>query len=142
MHRALALACVLLASAAGVDAQTLRERMLLAEDARPQTAEGLAPLMDGVKAAEPGLRRQAVRALGRLERPELVPAVAAALADAVPAVRREAFNALAQLAHTGAAAAEVQARILDAMPSERDATVWGTAAAALGRLAYAATRRS
>ena len=44
-------------------AQSLQERMLQAEDARPTTDAGLAPLMEGLKGNG---RRTAIRAIGRL----------------------------------------------------------------------------
>jgi cyclophilin family peptidyl-prolyl cis-trans isomerase/HEAT repeat protein len=130
----LALVALLLAST--VEAQSLRERMLAAEDARPQAAEELAPLIEGVKSPDASLRRQAVRALGRLERPDLMPIVATALADADVVVRSEGYNALGQLARGAAAAADVHDRIVARMESERDAAAWGVAAATLGRLPY------
>src|SRR5687768_10648942 len=85
-----------LAVATPVAAQSLQERMLQAEDARPVTEAGLAPLIEGRKS---GPRRTAIRALGRLERPELIALVAPALNDGV-GIRAEAANALAQLART------------------------------------------
>lgn len=131
------LALLALALAATADAQSLRERMLLAEDARPRTVEGQAPLLEGLKSSEPALRRQAVRALGRLEQADLVPTVAAVLTDADDAVRRAAYDALGQLA-TSTNAGDVQARILTRIATESDAATWGVAAATLGRLPYAA----
>lgn len=133
MRFTFALVALLLASIA--DAQSLPERMLLAEDARPESADGLAPLVEGLKSQDPGLRRQAVRALGRLERADLVPRVAPILADRDAAVRAEASNALAQLANASIVA-DVQAQLLGRMRSERDPSAWGAAAASLGRLPY------
>ena len=46
-------------------AQSLPERMLQAEDARPTTEEGLAPLNEALKGNG---RRTAIRAIGRFER--------------------------------------------------------------------------
>ena len=54
--------------------QSLRERlMLIAEDARAQTDAELAALRQGLTNADPAMRRQSVRAIGRLERPDLMP---------------------------------------------------------------------
>ena len=81
-----------------------------AEDARPTTEAGLAPLREGLQERRP--RRTAIRAIGRLERPELIPLVAPALSDGV-GIRAEAANALAQLARTpdgGGAGAEAADR--------------------------------
>ena len=72
--------------------QTLQERMLQAEDARPTTEAGLAALKEGLQG---GGRRTAIRAIGRLERPEMIALIAPALNDGV-GIRAEAANALAQ----------------------------------------------
>ena len=63
----------LLISATPAAAQSLQERMLQAEDARPMTEAALAPLREGLQG---NLRRTAIRAIGRLERPELIPMIA------------------------------------------------------------------
>ncbi|MFN2447434.1 MAG: HEAT repeat domain-containing protein [Vicinamibacterales bacterium] len=135
MRILLALAGALLASA--VDAQSLRERMIAAEDSRPQTAEGLAPLMEGLKSSHASLRRQAVRGLGRLEREDLIATIASRVSDDDPTVRGAAYNALGQVARSTAAVADVHARMLAAMKSEPEAVAWGVGAATLGRLPYA-----
>jgi cyclophilin family peptidyl-prolyl cis-trans isomerase/HEAT repeat protein len=116
-------------------AQTLQERMLQAEDARPTTEAGLAPLMEGLKGNG---RRTAIRAIGRLERPAMIPLVAPALNDGV-GIRAEAANALAQMARTPEAVIEVQKLLL--ARAAQDAKLdtwesWGEIAAALGRLPY------
>jgi cyclophilin family peptidyl-prolyl cis-trans isomerase/HEAT repeat protein len=119
-------------------AQTLpgvEERMLQAEDARPTTAAGLAAIYEGLKG---GGRRTAIRTIGRLERPEMMALIAPALNDGV-GIRAEAANALAQMARTPAAVAEVQKLLL--ARAATDATLntwepWGEIAAALGRLSY------
>jgi cyclophilin family peptidyl-prolyl cis-trans isomerase/HEAT repeat protein len=125
----------LLFLAAPAGAQSLQERMLQAEDARPATEAGLAALKEGL--AGNG-RRTAVRAIGRLERPELIPLVAPALNDGV-GIRAEAANALAQMARTPAAVADVQKLLLARAAADARLTTWeswGEIAAALGRLAY------
>ena len=63
------------------------------------------------KACKGGGRRTAIRAIGRLERPEMIPLIAPALDDGV-GIRAEAANALAQMARTPAAVAEVQKLLL------------------------------
>ena len=116
-------------------AQSLQERMLLAEDARPATDEGLAPLREGL--AGNG-RRTAIRAIGRLERVDLIPLIAPALADGV-GIRAEAANALAQMARTPAAVVEVQRLLIDRAAVDAGLNTWeswGEIAAALGRLPY------
>ena len=121
-------------------AQSLQERMLQAEDARPTTEAGLAPLMEGLKGNG---RRTAIRAIGRLERPEMVPLIAPALNDGV-GIRAEAANALAQMARTPAAVVEVQKLLLARAAIDAELNTWeswGEIAAALGRLPYDATEQ-
>src|SRR5262245_49438767 len=78
----LALAAGARASAAQVrqSAQTARSNplfgaMLAAEDARIDTPEALAPLLSGLASSDTGTQRMAVRALGRFEKPSLVPTI-------------------------------------------------------------------
>lgn len=126
---------VLLCCATPAAAQSLQERMLQAEDARPTTEAGLAPLMEGLKG---NTRRTAIRAIGRLERPAMIPLVAPALADGV-GIRAEAANALAQMARTPAAVIEVQKLLIDRAAVDANLNTWepwGEIAAALGRLPY------
>ena len=113
----------------------VEERMLQAEDARPTTAEGLAPLREGLQG---GGRRAATRAIGRLERPELIPMIAPALNDGV-GIRAEAANALAQMARTPVAVAEVQQLLIARAVTDANLGTWeswGEIAAAIGRLPY------
>ncbi len=126
---------VLLCLATPVAAQSLQERMLQAEDARPATEAGLAALVEGLKG---GPRRTAIRAIGRLERPELIPLVVPALAAGV-GIRAEAANALAQMARTPAAVAQVQKLLIDRAAVDAALDTWESWAeivAALGRLPY------
>ncbi|HET9705817.1 MAG TPA: HEAT repeat domain-containing protein, partial [Vicinamibacterales bacterium] len=121
--------------ATNVSGQTLQDRMLQAEDARPTSDAGLAPLVEGLKGNG---RRAAVRAIGRFERPQMIPLVAPALNDGV-GVRAEAANALAQMARTPAAVAEVQKLLLARAATDAKLETWeswGEIAAALGRLQY------
>jgi cyclophilin family peptidyl-prolyl cis-trans isomerase/HEAT repeat protein len=115
--------------------QSLPERMLQAEDARPTTEAGLAPLLEGLKGNG---RRTAIRAIGRLERPAMIPLIAPALADGV-GIRAEAANALAQMARTPAAVIEVQKLLIERAAVDAGLNTWepwGEIAAALGRLPY------
>ena len=126
---------LLLCFAAPTAAQSIQERMLQAEDARPASEAGLAPLMEGLKG---NTRRTAIRAIGRLERPVMIPLVAPALADGV-GIRAEAANALAQMARTPAAVVEVQKLLIDRAAIDASLNTWepwGEMAAALGRLPY------
>jgi cyclophilin family peptidyl-prolyl cis-trans isomerase/HEAT repeat protein len=118
------------------DSQRQIVALLELEDARPTTKEGQQPLVQGLKSEDPLVRAIAVRALGRLERIDLVLTIAEVLAaDESPFVRTEAANALAQAAYRGgahAAAIPLLARI----PDEEDPAVRGAIAQALGRLVY------
>ena len=129
------LSIVVLCFATPAFAQSLQERMLQAEDARPTTEAGLAPLLEGLKGNG---RRTAIRAIGRLERPEMIPLIAPALNDGV-GIRAEAANALAQMARTPAAVVEVQKLLLARAAVDANLNTWepwGEMAAALGRLPY------
>jgi cyclophilin family peptidyl-prolyl cis-trans isomerase/HEAT repeat protein len=126
---------VLVFCASSSSAQSLQERMLQAEDARPTTEAGLAPLHEGLKG---GARRTAIRTFGRLERPELIPLIAPALNDGV-GIRAEAANALAQMARTPASVVEVQRLLLARAAVDAGLNTWepwGEIVAALGRLPY------
>jgi cyclophilin family peptidyl-prolyl cis-trans isomerase len=126
---------VLLCLATPCAAQSLQERMLQAEDARPTSEAELAPLREGLQGNG---RRTAIRAIGRLERPEMIPMIAPALNDGV-GIRAEAANALAQMARTPAAVADVQKLLLARAAMDASLNTWeswGEIAAALGRLPY------
>lgn len=114
----------------------LRERMLLAEDARAQTEAELATLREGLSSRDPKLRRQAVRAIGRLERAELIPLVTRVLADPDADVRIEAANALGQLARGPKGVTDAKSRLIARTRIEREPRVWAVVAATLGRLPY------
>jgi cyclophilin family peptidyl-prolyl cis-trans isomerase/HEAT repeat protein len=126
---------VLVFCATSASAQSLQEQMLQAEDARPTTDAGMAALMEGLKGNG---RRTAIRAIGRMERPEMIALIAPALNDGV-GIRAEAANALAQMATTPAAVAEVQKLLLARAATDASLNTWeswGEIAAALGRLSY------
>jgi HEAT repeat protein len=69
------------------------------EDARPIGESELAALIGATRSNHDFLRLAAIRALGRLESPEHVEEIAEHLRDAVPDVRRQAVDALAQAVH-------------------------------------------
>ena len=120
----------------------LLQQLLVAEDSRGTGADGIAPLLAGAASGDTLLRRVAVRGLGRLQRPELDSVLAAALGDALPAIRREAANALAQSVQSvpvGADAAReavtrVRQRLAARLGTETDASVAGAIVRSLGRL--------
>lgn len=100
-------------------------------------------LMTGAQTREDAAAQAfAMRALGRLERPELVTALARALSAPVTEVRSEAANAVGQ-AVQGAAAADRPRVVADAakllqaqLGQETDAAVRGVICETLGRLAH------
>ncbi|MFN8058475.1 MAG: HEAT repeat domain-containing protein [Vicinamibacterales bacterium] len=119
------------------DREALLTAMLAAEDGRDAAPERIAPLRRGAESADPVVALRAVRGLGRLESPTVVPVLAKALAGAVPEVRAEAANALAQAVSRGGAEPafrELSARV----GQESHPLVLGAIAAAVGRLPFGA----
>src|SRR5579864_5355236 len=72
------------------------QQILTIEDARATSPGGAAPLLVYLASSDTLLRRVAVRAVGRLQRPDLVSRLVPLLNDPVPAIRAEAANAIAQ----------------------------------------------
>ena len=149
MRRALSafLLSLLVAAPAGAQAPSPRDRMLAAEDARVTTAAEMAPVLQGLSAKDPKLVVQAVRALGRFERPELVTAILPLVSHARPQVRAEAINALGQAlaaiprgveqtAPLPTEVATVTKTLLARLRAESDPYVVGIAAETLGRLPF------
>jgi cyclophilin family peptidyl-prolyl cis-trans isomerase/HEAT repeat protein len=163
--RRLAAAVVLASSAAlpvlvGAQAPS-RLAILVAEDRRAPTAYDLATIRAGLRSRDLDTARVAVRAIGRLERPELVPDILPLLKSPLPEIRAEAANAVAQAAHgwtqppvraaavkkTGASkatpampasinVAAVASALAARLGSEDEGTVRGAICQALGRLPY------
>jgi cyclophilin family peptidyl-prolyl cis-trans isomerase len=127
------------ASVAGAQTPTVYDRLLAAEDARAGTAAQLEVLRDGLRLADAELRAMAVRALGRLERAEMGPDIAALLTDPDAAVRTAAAHALAQALVRGDAAALAQAREAAgrALAAESDPVAAAALAESMGRLRHA-----
>src|SRR3979411_2580786 len=75
-----------------------RVPILAAEDRRAPTAGDLATIRAGVHSGDATTVRIAIRALGRLERPELMADIVPGLRHPLPEVRAEAANAIAQAA--------------------------------------------
>ncbi|TFH65682.1 MAG: hypothetical protein E4G90_05825, partial [Gemmatimonadales bacterium] len=115
------------------DTITLREAILAAEDARPAAAQGLAPLLRGIESTDPITQRLAVRALGRLERPDLSGTIAGLLSHLSPSVRAEAVNALGQSIVRGQLD-QWRQRLGERGALEDDPTVQGVLFRTLGRL--------
>jgi cyclophilin family peptidyl-prolyl cis-trans isomerase/HEAT repeat protein len=140
------------ASAAAQTVPSPRLGVLVAEDRRAPTSRDLAILRTASRGPDAQTARIAVRALGRLERPDLIPDIVFALQHAVPEVRAEAANAIAQAARgwTGAApgspakkiggpssVASVQATLISRLENEEAASVRAAICESLGRLPYA-----
>lgn len=111
--------------------QTAFDQIIAAEDARDSAA---------VREAMAGgaQRRAGIRALGRIGEVGDIRFIAPALGDG-PGIRAEAAWALAQVATTPDAVAQVQTLLLERAAQDADLglwEVWGEVAAALGRLRY------
>ena len=128
-------------------AQTVSKRILAAEDARAIDQADLAPILSGLRETDPRIVAQAVRALGRFERPALVRHILPLVTHVRPEVRAEALNALGQaLAAVPAgpdaknpAAPElsiVSRAVIDCLGRESDPYVKDVAAETLGRLPF------
>ncbi len=114
---------------------SLLQAILAAEDARAATTEALAPIVQGLTARDAEVRRIAVRALGRMERPGLVPQILPLLADEAPLVRSEAANALGQVVLSGQTAL-ASGPLIASLSTETDPTVRGAILRTLARLPY------
>ena len=116
-------------------------RIVAAEDARPTGGAQLDVLIQAAGTQNVFLRRTAVRALGRLESPELLSAIVPRLDDPAPAVRATAANAVAQAFQTsmGDPALDV---LLERLEREVAPDVRGTLARSVGRLRLTPDRRS
>jgi cyclophilin family peptidyl-prolyl cis-trans isomerase/HEAT repeat protein len=114
----------------------LLARLIVAEDNRAQSDAELSTLRQGLTNRDPKIREQSVRAMGRLERPDLIPALTRPLADDNLNVRIEAANAVGQLAKGTDGVAQAKARLMTRTRVEQDPRAWGAVAATLGRLAY------
>src|SRR4029077_14793126 len=117
------------------------QRLLVAEDARGTGADGITPLTTEVRGTDPLLRRVAVRAVGRLQRPDLLPMLVVALTDVVPAIRATAADGIAHslsrvrpvASDSGQVHVHTAARALvNALGNEPDNGVAGSIAEALG----------
>lgn len=114
--------------------------ILGAEDRRASRPGDLEILQAALKSPHAGIRRAAVRAMGRLERPDLAGDIVPLLADDSPRVRAEAANALAQALRPGGAAVAwphrdaLASRLLDA---DEDPEVRAALARSLARLPVA-----
>ncbi len=125
-------------------AQTTRLAVLQAEDRRAPTPNDLAIIRSGSRSSDPQTAQIAVRALGRLERPSLIPDILHALRHSLPEVRAEAANAIGQAAQgwkkdkapTVAAIDAVVAPLAARLKVEADPDAREALCATIGRLPY------
>ena len=119
--------------------QVLRQAIFEAEDRRAPTEADLKTLRDATRHPAEAVQRQAIRALGRLERPALAGDIQPLLSSPFAAVRAAATEALGQAAASGGgdAAASVQTALLTHLRAERDPGVIAAICWTLGRLPYA-----
>jgi cyclophilin family peptidyl-prolyl cis-trans isomerase len=133
-----------LAQPAGVS----RLAVLVAEDRRAATAADLATLRAGTRSRDPLTARMAIRALGRLERPILIPDLVPALGSVLPESRAEAANAIAQAAQGLARSGEANApagtsglasaltALAVRLDADQEASVRAAICESIGRLPY------
>jgi cyclophilin family peptidyl-prolyl cis-trans isomerase/HEAT repeat protein len=117
----------------------LRQAILAAEHNRAQSDSELAVLTQAIENHDPEIQCLAVRALGRLERPDLAERIQPLLAATAPLVRQEAAIAYGRALLTdkqGAAAAGACLR--KRLELERDGNVRAALCLVLGRLPYQA----
>lgn len=120
----------------------LRAAMFDEEDARGSGGTGIESLRQGLIAPATELQRLAVRAIGRLEDPELIPMTFPLLFSDDEAVRAEAVNALGQAA-LGTFGDDVADVLFDYLVREgqEGPAVRGAIGRTLGRLRYADANR-
>ena len=138
--------CVLLVVFARAQAPaTTRLAVLQAEDRRAPTPRDLAVIRSGAHSPDAQTMRVAIRALGRLERPSLIPDIAPALRNAFPEIRSEAANAIGQAAQGWKRDSPPAASAVDAVVNtlaarlkvEADHDVRAALCETVGRLPYA-----
>ena len=102
---------------------------------RGMRPDGIAPILEALKSKDNETRRVAVRALGRLERPNIVGSIAPVLLNPAPVVRAEAASALAQAASAGGDPTGSDL-LIGQLERETHPLVRGALAEAVGRLPY------
>lgn len=115
-------------------APSARVNVMRAEARGARASNDLSVLRQALRSSDAQTARIAVRALGRLERPALVPDILPALRHVLPEIRAEAANALAQAAQ-GWAAGGVNANVRPAAGSQNAAPPIAVFGALSGRLA-------
>lgn len=110
------------------------DQLLAAQDSRASGPGELDILRAGTRLPDPAVRAFAVRAIGRLERGDLVGELATPLASDAPLVRMAAADAVAQAVSRGEGVALGRGMLLDRLAVERDTLVIGMLAESLGRI--------
>jgi cyclophilin family peptidyl-prolyl cis-trans isomerase/HEAT repeat protein len=124
--------------------RTSRLAVLQAEDRRAPTPRDLAVIRSGLHGGDEQTVRTAVRALGRLERPTLIPDLLPSLRHPLPEVRAEAATAIGQAAQgwkgdkapAASAFDAVVAPLAARLKIEADADVRQALCDTVGRLPY------
>ncbi len=109
--------------------------LMAAEDRRGATEDDLLTLRHAAGVQEASMRRAAARALGRLERAELLPDILPLLEDSDAEVRAAAATAVAQALSRGAGRMGFEP-LRFRLATDPDAGVASAAAASIGRLSY------
>jgi hypothetical protein len=126
---------------------TTRVTIIQAEDRRAPSVQDLATLRAGARSRDAQTARIGLRALGRLERPALIPDILPGLRHPQPEVRAEAANAIAQAAQgfrtaaTGpnSTASSAETALISRLGIEADPGVRAALCEAIGRLPYSTT---
>lgn len=126
-------------------ATVTRTDIIRAEDARGKGPEGIEPILAGLR--DPALRETAIRAIGRLERSDLVQHIFRYLDD--PAIRATAAEALAQAMRgplrqpSDTGIVRIVYNVLRGLASsESDGLTMGVIARSIGRLPYSEPRQA
>ena len=126
-----------------------RNALILAEDARGKGPEGIQPIVDGLR--NPTLRPLAIRAIGRLERPDLVryvipflsdPLLGAAAADAIAQSMQGVVRQPARGARERLLVDSMYRLLRDRALTEQQWAVKGAIARSIGRLPYDEARQA
>jgi cyclophilin family peptidyl-prolyl cis-trans isomerase len=135
----------LVAAAASAQVPSPRMAVLTAEDRRAPTALDVATIRRAARSTDAQTARIAIRALGRLERPALIPDIEPGLGHRFPENRAEAANALAQAAQgfplgeraaMGTSPASVLGLLLARLAVEDEPAVRAAICEAMARLPY------
>src|SRR5262245_16145700 len=127
-----------------------RVAVLAAEDRRAPTLGDLATIRAGLRSRDPQTIRISVRALGRLERPDLIADILSVLDHPLPEVRSEAATAVGQAAHGWSSQSsqskpsklgrvsldEAAASLVSRLSAEADPNVRAVLGETIGRLPY------